>query len=83
MRAEKKPLSLKEQQEYVVAGLPNVESTLARRMLEAFESVENIFSATEEDLRNVKGIGKGIAAKIRRVITERYSVKRDEDGEKS
>jgi len=83
LRAEKKPLSLKEQQEYVVAGLPNVESTLARRMLEAFESVENIFSATEEDLRNVKGIGKGIAAKIRRVITERYSVKRDEDGEKS
>jgi len=83
VRAEKKPFLLKEQQEYVLAGLPNVELTLARRMLETFLSVEKVFSASEEELRSVKGIGKEIAAKIRRVITEKYCKRREEDGEKS
>jgi Fanconi anemia group M protein len=70
---EKKPPSLPEMQEYVVAGLPHVELTLAKRLLDAFGSVEKVFTATEEELKNVRGIGGTIAQKIREVITGKYS----------
>jgi Fanconi anemia group M protein len=58
IRGERKPLSLKEQQEYVVAGLPNVELTLAKRLLAAFGSVEKVFQASKEELKKVPGIGE-------------------------
>lgn len=72
IRGERKPLSLKEQQEYVVAGLPNVELTLAKRLLTAFGSVEKVFQASKEELKKVSGIGETIAEKIRKVITTKY-----------
>jgi Fanconi anemia group M protein len=73
IRGERKPLSLKEQQEYVVAGLPNVELTLAKRLLAAFGSVEKVFQASKEELKKVPGIGETIAEKIRKVITAKYN----------
>ena len=73
IRGEKKPLTLKEQQEYVVAGLPNVELTLAKRLLEVFGSVEKVFQASKDELKKVPGIGETIAEKIRKVITSKYS----------
>ncbi|MGP3703295.1 MAG: DEAD/DEAH box helicase [Candidatus Bathyarchaeota archaeon] len=73
IRGERKPLSLAEQQEYVVASLPNVELTLARRLLKRFGSVEGVFNASKDELKNVPGIGDVIAEKIRKVITEKYT----------
>lgn len=72
IRGEKKPLTLAEQQEYIVAGLPNVERTLARRLLAALGSVEGVFAATDEELQKVQGVGGVIAERIRRVITSKY-----------
>ncbi|HDL14766.1 MAG TPA: DEAD/DEAH box helicase, partial [Euryarchaeota archaeon] len=72
IRAEKKPVSLSEMQEFVVAGLPNINTTLARRLLEHFGSVERIFSADEKELDKVQGIGKKIAKEMREVISSLY-----------
>jgi Fanconi anemia group M protein len=72
IRGDKRLASLQEQQESVVAGLPNVNIVLARRLLGKFKSVLNVFNAGEEDLEKVRGIGKRTAEEIRKVLTSRY-----------
>ncbi|ASJ11012.1 DEAD/DEAH box helicase [Thermococcus sp. P6] len=72
LRSEKKTLSLAERQRLIVEGLPSVSATLARRLLRHFGNVERIFTATEEELREVEGIGPKKAREIRRVITAPY-----------
>lgn len=72
IRAEKKPLSLSDFQEYLVAGLPNVNIKIARRLLKKFKTVEKVFTASEEELRKVDGIGEKISKKIRKILTSEY-----------
>jgi Fanconi anemia group M protein len=72
LRSDKSTFSLREHQQFIVEGLPNVSSVIAQRLLAHFGSVNNIFKATVEELCNVKGVGKKIAEDIRRVIDERY-----------
>lgn len=68
----KKPKTLKEIQERIVASLPNVNTILARRLLRKFKTVERIFTAKESELMTVEGIGEKIAREIRKVLTEKY-----------
>ncbi|MBS7658704.1 MAG: ERCC4 domain-containing protein [Candidatus Bathyarchaeia archaeon] len=72
IRSEKKPLSLTALQEYLVSGLPNVNVKIARRLLRKFKTVEKVFTAPEEELRKVEGIGEKISRKIRKVLTAEY-----------
>ena len=76
IRMERKPESLANEQEFVVAGLPLVDRVLARRLLRAFGSVEKIFLASEKELQNVEGIGKKISERIRKLVSTPY---REED----
>jgi len=69
VRGERKPVPISEQQLYLVAGLPAVEKTMARKLLEHFGSPQKIFSAKEEELHDVKGIGEVKAKRIREVLT--------------
>ncbi len=78
LRSEKKALTLAERQRLIVEGLPNVSATLAKRLLKHFGNVERIFTATEEELKEVEGIGPKKAREIRRVITAPY-VEEEED----
>ena len=64
--------SLREQQEFLVCGLPLVSTVLARRLLDKFGSPEAVFNASEEDLQKVKGIGKELAAKIKNVLETKF-----------
>ena len=80
VRSEKKALSLAERQRLIVEGLPNVSATLAKRLLRHFGSVERVFTATEEELREVEGIGEKKAREIRRVITAPYVEEDVEEG---
>lgn len=59
-------------QQYIVAGLPFVETTLAKRLLKAFGTIEEVFSASERDLQNVDGIGKKKSRRIREVVSAKY-----------
>jgi len=72
IRQERKPLTLKEQQEYMVESLPGVGPLLAKSLLKKFKSVKKIINAKEEKLKKVEKIGKTKAKEIRKVIEERY-----------
>lgn len=72
IRGDKRVLTLQEQQESVIAGLPGVNITLARRLLKKFKSVEGVFGAAEGDLTKVQGVGEKKAREMRRVITAFY-----------
>ncbi|AJC72358.1 DEAD/DEAH box helicase [Thermococcus guaymasensis DSM 11113] len=78
LRSEKKALTLAERQRLIVEGLPNVSSTLAKRLLKHFGNVERVFTATEEELKEVEGIGDKKAREIRKVITAPYVEDEDE-----
>ncbi len=72
LRGEKPTRSLREMQEFVVAGLPGVNTVLARRLLERFGSVAGVFGASAEELMQVQGIGEKTAKEIRRVVEALY-----------
>jgi len=72
VRTEKKPLTLKEQQLFIVESLPNIGPVTARKLLEEFKSVGGVFSARIDDLKNVEGIGDKIAGSIRTIIESDY-----------
>ena len=72
IRMERKPESLAREQEFVVAGLPLVDTVLARRLLRAFGTVEKVFLASEQELQNVEGIGRKISDRIRKLLTAPY-----------
>ncbi|MEM3832055.1 MAG: DEAD/DEAH box helicase [Thermoprotei archaeon] len=72
IKSGKRPITLKEQQETVVASLPNIDLTLAKRLLKRFRSVINVFNASKEELMKVEGIGEKISNKIREVLDSEY-----------
>ena len=72
VRSEKKPASLAEVQQYIVAGLPHVETILAKRLLKTFGTIERVFSVSPRELQSVDGIGKKKSHRIREVVTARY-----------
>lgn len=72
VRGERKPLTLKEQQEFLVAGLPSVNTKIARRLLEEFGSPEKVFTTPEEKLKKVMRIGDKLAKNLSRVIRKKY-----------
>jgi Fanconi anemia group M protein len=72
IRMERKPESLAHEQEFVIAGLPLIDTVLARRLLRAFGTVEKVFLASEQELQNVEGIGRKISDRIRKLLTAPY-----------
>lgn len=65
----KKPKEIEELREKIVCSLPGISTVMSKRLLENFGTVEKIFTASEKELRKVKGIGKKLANKIRKVLT--------------
>ncbi|MEM7821336.1 MAG: ERCC4 domain-containing protein [Candidatus Aenigmatarchaeota archaeon] len=72
IRVGKKPKDIRKMQEFIVCSIPGVSTILGRRLLENFGSVYRIFTASEEELQKVKGIGKSLASKIKKILTANY-----------
>lgn len=72
IRGEKRIMSLREKQLYIIEGLPEVSSILSRRLLKKFGSVLGVFNAGEIELKEVEGVGDTKAKKIREVIDSQY-----------
>jgi Fanconi anemia group M protein len=72
LRGEKTIMSLTERQQFLVEGLPNISAVLARRLLSHFGSIRDIANATEEELIQVRGVGKNIASDILKLLNTRY-----------
>lgn len=73
IRTEKKPLTLYEQQLYIVESLPNIGPITAKKLLEEFGSVEEVIKASPAELKNVEGIGDKIAKKIKEVVSSNFN----------
>ena len=69
---KKKPLTTKEQQEYIISSLPGVGPTLAKSLLKKFKSVEKIINSKKEDLMLVDKIGKKKAETIKELLKANY-----------
>jgi len=72
IRGKAKFLSENQQQEFVVAGLPKISTLKAKALLKHFGTPEAVFTADEEALRQVPGIGEGIARVVRRLLERKY-----------
>ena len=72
IRGDKTMMSLIERQQFIIEGLPNVSAVLAKRLLSHFGSIRQIANASEKDLREVKGVGKNIAADIVNLLNSNY-----------
>ncbi|MEM3445099.1 MAG: ERCC4 domain-containing protein [Thermoplasmata archaeon] len=68
IRFEKKPKSMAELQEYLVAGLPEVSTVISRRLLEHFRTPKRVFNARVEELMEVRGLGEAKAREIYEVL---------------
>lgn len=73
LRGEKQPSTLRDRQLFLVAGLPDVDKKMSKRLLKEFGTPEAVFGASEEELKDVKGIGDKTAKKLRKVLSKEVS----------
>lgn len=82
IRTDKKPVSLLEQQLFIIESLPNIGPVNAKNLLEHFGSVAKVINASEKELQEVDGIGKKTAENIRKVVDSKYLYFQNEIKEK-
>ncbi|NHK33015.1 MAG: DEAD/DEAH box helicase [Asgard group archaeon] len=73
IRSEKAPINTSNLLEFIVAGFPNINTVLAKRILAKFGTLEKFFTASVADIQEVKGIGKKIAKEIKELINIQYT----------
>ncbi len=72
IRMERKPLTTKEQQEFIIESLPGIGPSLAKSLLNKFGSVKKIINADQESLIDIDQLGKKKAEEIVKIIKEGY-----------
>ncbi|HDD46051.1 MAG TPA: hypothetical protein ENG42_01115 [Candidatus Aenigmarchaeota archaeon] len=72
IRIKKKSKGLGYEQEFLVSGLPGINTKLSKRLLSAFRNPKAIFNASIEELMKIEGIGKEKAKRIWDVVNKRY-----------
>ncbi|MEK6946866.1 MAG: DEAD/DEAH box helicase [Nanoarchaeota archaeon] len=72
VHADRKPTTLKEQQEYFVSSLPGINLTLSKPLLKHFKTIKNIVNASIEELQKVEKIGPAKAKQIKDVVEGEY-----------
>ncbi len=68
-RDDRKPKRLASRRLYVLQGLPGVGPALAVRLLAHFGSVERVIAADAAALRQVRGVGRTKALRIRELVS--------------
>ncbi|MEK6951472.1 MAG: ERCC4 domain-containing protein [Nanoarchaeota archaeon] len=69
---KRKPLTLKEQQKYIIESLPGIGPSLSKSLLEKFKTVKNVINAKEEKLQKVEKIGEKKSKMIREILDSEY-----------
>ena len=70
----KREMTLKDWQEYIIAALPGVGSTLAKPLLREFKSVKNVVNASSDELKKVEKVGPIKAKKIKDITDSEYKI---------
>jgi len=73
LRMGRKGLTIKEQQQFIVEGLPAVGPTMAKNLLAHFKSIKKIASADEKKLQKVDNMGPKKAKQIFKVFNVDYA----------
>ncbi|MFB6234567.1 MAG: DEAD/DEAH box helicase [Halopenitus sp.] len=73
VHGEKTTKTLGEQQEYVVSSIADIGPVTARSLLEHFGTVEEVMTATVDELEEVEGVGQVTAERIRNVVGSDYT----------
>ncbi len=69
---EKREMSLREWQEFIVSSLPGIGGALAKPLLKRFKTVKKVINAKEETLQKVEKIGPTKARRMREVVDREY-----------
>lgn len=72
LRQERKPLTTKELQEFIIESLPGIGPSVAKKLLTEFKTVKNVINADVENLKNVELVGHKKAEEIKRIVEEEY-----------
>ena len=72
---DRKPRSMKEQQEFFVSAFPGIGVQTARLLLEHFGTIKSIVNASKEELTALKGVGDKTAERIIGLLEEEYGKK--------
>lgn len=70
--SKKKPLTIKEQQEFIIESLPGIGPGLSKSLLSEFRTVKKIINASEKRLRKVSKIGPKKARTIKQIVDSYY-----------
>ncbi len=68
LHGDRKPINIKEQQEYIITAFPSLGPSVAKPLLKEFRTIKNFVNATEEDLKKVPLIGEKKAKQIKEVL---------------
>jgi Fanconi anemia group M protein len=69
---KKKPLSLNQQQEYIIESLPGIGPNLAKSILKEFKTIKKAITSSYEDLQRINKIGPKKSKKIHEVLNKKY-----------
>lgn len=69
---ERKPHSLKEQQEFLVSALPGIGVQTARNLLNYFGSVKSLVNASREELIALEGVGEKTSERLIKLFEGEY-----------
>lgn len=72
---ERKPHTIKDQQEFFVSSLPNIGIKTARTLLENFITIKSLVNSNKEDIIKIEGIGDKTAAKLLELFEAEYKKK--------
>ncbi|MFX0020920.1 MAG: DEAD/DEAH box helicase [Candidatus Hermodarchaeota archaeon] len=72
LRFDKAPIETSRLLEYVVAGIPGVNTLRAKNLLKELKTLQNIFLADIPDLTKVENVGKKIAQEIYKISRYKY-----------
>jgi len=68
LRPTKSSLSLKQQKQFILEGFPGIGPTSAKQLLENFDSLENIFTASKEQLRTITKLTEDKIEKFKQLL---------------
>ena len=72
LRFDKKPIEISSLLEYIVAGIPGINTLRAKKLLSELKTLQEIFNADIGDLMKVENVGKKIAQEIYKLSRFKY-----------